>query len=699
MQPRYGRYHVVFLPDALVDFRHLPQKVYSTIQFPTQCTATTLSRRQTRTANSNMILPSSSAALAVATLLCSSFALAAPSNEAPRVQTARVSRADDGGNDGGNNGNDNAQSDAIPVNTPPPVILEPIVPPEVKETDLSIFDLDKNVTLAWAGATSGAAPGSKFKREAAVLTQGDFKFQYPTIALDHSSLVDKISCSGGQLSVVLKPDAYSYAKGQWASVKTLLLVTGVDGCGVKDANEYFKATAINFSDKDFSFTAQGSSVNYKDVVLDMKLQWGDAGNQPLKRAVDKRDLFEARGLEARKYASFTVSWSAYLNDKWALGVDPDAPWDNAARLFRWNKDGGRSDNARNKGKAKAKQNLKSKSSKTPSSTTKRSTRTKYPSSWIKDEKNKAAKAASDKAAKAAKAAAKATKQEKAKSNGKGGDLDVGLALYCVECGIRGQATIWGEVDASIMSMSVRTVKTGMKAEMHAGLNLGVDAYVKYDKTWKSKDFRIPLPGGFKIPLLLEVGPFLGFAVEANTKIAATGQLLIGGNVDWNDIDMTIDLLDTSQSSAKGFKPVFTQKVEAEGELEASASLGLPLKLGVAITIAGSWNAEAALKDTPSINAEGRFKGEYKKAADGTVTASADTCYGIDYNVFLGNNVDAYISGSKIREMSWPLMEPYRGPPIAQGCIGYLPEPTEEPTEEQTGEQTEEASQPAETLQS
>lgn len=172
----------------------------------------------------------------------------------------------------------------------PPALLEPVIPPDVNEDALSVLALDTKVTLAWAGSTNGDSQRRAFKRDTAVLSQANFEFAHPTVALDHSTFVTSVTCSGGKLFATLSNSAYIYAKKKWPTTGDILFVTAADGCGLSNTNEYFHAKSIAFSDADKTFTATGSPAQYKDIAIRMNLKWGDAGNHNLKRAVDKRHV-------------------------------------------------------------------------------------------------------------------------------------------------------------------------------------------------------------------------------------------------------------------------------------------------------------------------------------------------------------------------------------------------------------------------
>ena len=338
-------------------------------------------------------------------------------------------------------------------------------------------------------------------------------------------------------------------------------------------------------------------------------------------------MFEPHPLHRRARAEFTLDWSAYASD--ILGIDDDAPWDNAALLFKWGKEGGEEDGAYKKGEVAD-----------PNGHHKRSNVTDL------------------------------AKRE----------LDYGLALYCVECGFGGSATIWGQLDVDIgfFTLDVTTAQVGFNANFKAGLNLGMEAYVKYEKEWEKELAKIQL-GGFEIPLLFYIGPFVSLSVEAKAGISATGSLLIGAAVAWDTVEIVLDLLHSDGSHANGLVPRFEHKAEATGELKIEASIGLPVRLGIEVDILeGSWTADAAIKDTPSINAEGKFEVSATVTDDGEIAYDINGgCYGIAWDIHFENTLQAVIEADGIGSLEIDLIEPQKSDPIAEGCIGYVDDGTDD----------------------
>ncbi|KIL85373.1 hypothetical protein FAVG1_11329 [Fusarium avenaceum] len=498
--------------------------------------------------------------------------------------------------------------------------LEPVVPPVVDTEDYSIFALEKNVTLAWAGSP-GSEPGSKRmrKRDNGVFSQANFTFRYPTVPLDHSAFVSDVSCVKGALSgVITNKAAYKYVKKEWTGAGKILFISSVDGCGDDHANDFFLSNSVSFADDTNTFTAKGSAVEYRDVHERFSLTWGPLGTLNVRRGLDKRAMFEPHALDKRDFGPWTIAWSRYLNDDDLLGTDDDAPWDDAAKLFSWGKEGGEEDDSYAKGEVSD------------------------PNGHHKRMEN-------------------STLSER--------ELTYGLTLYCVECGFSGSASLAGAIDVGFFSIETAQVQFNMNFK--AGLNLGLKAFVKYEKSWETELVSLNLPA-FSIPVILSVGPYIGLGVEAKMEIEATGTLLIGSSVEWENVDILIDLLDSSNSHSNGLTPVFKPRTEASGELSMSASLGLPISVGIALDVFLFYEAKAGIKDTPSVVLEGGFSASAELNDDGEIETSIEgDCYGIAWNVHFENALDAFIDADGFDPLEFPLIEPLKSDPIAEGCIGYV----------------------------
>ncbi|KAH7217558.1 hypothetical protein BKA60DRAFT_636778 [Fusarium oxysporum] len=245
----------------------------------------------------------------------------------------------------------------------------------------------------------------------------------------------------------------------------------------------------------------------------------------------------------------------------------------------------------------------------------------------------------------------------------------GLTLYCVECGFGGKASLTGTVEVSLFG-GIEVAQIQFNAQFKAGLNLGLKAFVKYEKEWTYLVGEIN-PWSFGIALLCTVGPYIGLDVKAGMSIEATGTLLIGASVEWENIDILIDLVNSGNSHTNGLTPVFKHTAEATGELKMEASLGLLASVGVELKLlSGLWEAKGGVVDTPSVVPEGSFEMSATVTNDGEILADIGDCYGIAWNIHFENSLDAFVTIGK-STTTIPLIDPLKSDPIAQGCIGYI----------------------------
>ncbi|EXL97553.1 hypothetical protein NOF04DRAFT_7521 [Fusarium oxysporum II5] len=156
------------------------------------------------------------------------------------------------------------------------------------------------------------------------------------------------------------------------------------------------------------------------------------------------------------------------------------------------------------------------------------------------------------------------------------------------------------------------------------------------------------------------------------SIEATGTLLIGASVEWENIDILIDLVNSGNSHTNDLTPVFKHTAGATGELKMEASLGLLASVGVELKLLSRlWEAKRGVVDTPSVVLEGSFEMSATVTDDGENLANIDgDCYGIAWNIHFENSFNAFVTIGK-STTTIPLVDPLKSDPIAQGCIGYI----------------------------
>ena len=255
-----------------------------------------------------------------------------------------------------------------------------------------------------------------------------------------------------------------------------------------------------------------------------------------------------------------------------------------------------------------------------------------------------------------------------------GGVDYGLKIYCVECGFGGGATIYGtlEADVGFFTIDVTKAEVGMNMHLQAGINIGVEAYVLYKKEYTKELARVNL-AGWKIPLFLDIGPFISLSIQPGVQIKASGTLLVGANVIWDDIAIKLDMLNSGGSYSRGWTPRFAPRLEVSGELALEAYLGLPIKLGLGVNVlSGLWEADAAIVDTPKIVAEGKFAVSAAFNDAGQVIGDINQdCYGVAWEITFQNTLQAVFEGDGIGEKAFNIIEPFKSDPFAQGCLAFV----------------------------
>ena len=236
----------------------------------------------------------------------------------------------------------------------------------------------------------------------------------------------------------------------------------------------------------------------------------------------------------------------------------------------------------------------------------------------------------------------------------------GIEIFCVNCGIRGAVTATGKINATPLS-GVKEASFGINGNMYAGLYLGVNAFTKWEKEWEKEIFSKGLPG-WSIPGIVTIGPKLILSAKAMIGAEAEGQLLTGGSLTWPDFHATLDMVNPARSSQGGWKPIVDTTFQVRGAVEATAGIGLPVKLWFGIDILeGTFKKGAALVDTPALVATAEF--EVNVGTEDTSVGN-DECMGIAWDISITNEVSLEIDdGPEFTLHEWA------GPTLAKGCVG------------------------------
>ncbi|KAK0106892.1 hypothetical protein ONS95_003611 [Cadophora gregata] len=247
-----------------------------------------------------------------------------------------------------------------------------------------------------------------------------------------------------------------------------------------------------------------------------------------------------------------------------------------------------------------------------------------------------------------------------------------LNVWCIDCGVKGSLSVSGSASVSVLK-GPTSLRLELGGSLTAGVYLGIEAYVEKEAEFlKKRVFTAGLPG-FTLPGIITIGPLITLDVDGKAGVSALGRVLAGAEVDFPEMKVVLDVIDTGASRISGFKPTVTTRFEAVGELTMSASLGLPIGVGVGIDILnGQFTQGIAVVSRPYIGAEAHWN---------TPTANdEDGCDGIDWSLGIGTEFEL-----NVFDQTFGLGE-FKGPDLASGCLGKtIPEGGEESTPIKPGE--------------
>ncbi|OJJ45109.1 hypothetical protein ASPZODRAFT_144413 [Penicilliopsis zonata CBS 506.65] len=238
----------------------------------------------------------------------------------------------------------------------------------------------------------------------------------------------------------------------------------------------------------------------------------------------------------------------------------------------------------------------------------------------------------------------------------------GVQLYCVDCYVTGSFTVTGSVTYTLL-VGFTEMSLDLAGSLKASIQLGLNAYAEYEDDIASvRLLTIPIDG-FDIPEIIDVGPAITLDVDATVEIDALGQVLAGAILEWSNMGAHLDVYDILDTTGHGFAPQVTPVFNASGQLNATASVGIPVGFGIEIDILdGEWTKEIALVDRPALELVAIYTVDVDTSG---VTVDTDGCDGIYWYV------------NFINELMFELLDEdheydigtWEGPAFLSGCIG------------------------------
>ncbi|KAE8209152.1 hypothetical protein CF327_g6832 [Tilletia walkeri] len=261
---------------------------------------------------------------------------------------------------------------------------------------------------------------------------------------------------------------------------------------------------------------------------------------------------------------------------------------------------------------------------------------------------------------------KGTPQAKAKAQGS-------LEVFCVNCTIDGSFHYKGVLGFSLRQAEITKCTLDFDGKMDVQYNLGYEAHASLNFNVRKELGRIPLPGGFKIPKVVVIGPAAVFETAFDIKLDAEVDLILGAQVHVAPFQLHLDAVDKLKSRSSGGQVTFDTTADAKGVLFARASVGLPITLGVGIELTPikkykdlGFTMEPALIAAAMVASDAN---DYKEQG-------LNECDGMAWK--LGTGVS--FSANLFDFAKWPIAK-INGPNLKEGCVKYpeLPPPPPTPT--------------------
>ena len=231
----------------------------------------------------------------------------------------------------------------------------------------------------------------------------------------------------------------------------------------------------------------------------------------------------------------------------------------------------------------------------------------------------------------------------------------GVTVWCIDCGMHGNILLDGSLSVGLTDPFLKAGSLDVEAQdfkipMTFGFQAENAKLGRKSFTFTILDIGIP---GFSVPDVFVIGPQFTVGVSFTIALSASGNLEAGVNMAWPDAKAHLDLAnkDSSASTNDGWTPTVDKVFNVtNGKLAINGSLGVPLGIGIGISIAdGKLNKSIAITDTPSIeldsvfNTEGNQKRSHPRAFDLAARQETDQCTNgieevVKFNDIVGLNV-------------------------------------------------------------
>ncbi|KAF9872229.1 hypothetical protein CkaCkLH20_10321 [Colletotrichum karsti] len=247
------------------------------------------------------------------------------------------------------------------------------------------------------------------------------------------------------------------------------------------------------------------------------------------------------------------------------------------------------------------------------------------------------------------------------ARGNGGSANGFMDVYCVGCGVTGNAKVAGSAKWT-PGEGIVEGQVEIRTDVMFVLKVGIDAGIVLKQNFKAELFSLGLPGlSFGV---VSIGPRITVATSVVLQAAATGRLLAGAQMGLEDARIVLDLVNESKAP-KGWEPYFKPVFEANGSLMVSSTLSLPIGIKCGIKV-GTFSKDVGVISEPSIKGVAQVAASIGNSAgvlEGGFT-SRDGCPGIAGQISYRHKLYAEFPG---RKQPLPLLDTL-DKPVSRFCL-------------------------------
>ena len=471
-----------------------------------------------------------------------------------------------------------------------PVHLSPYVHADTDTTDPDHVKPKMNHTLHYGEGQRRA--------------QVNFDFNHPTVPLEYISSVKDITCpSDNEIHLTFdSSDLFDKATDDWPKSGSLFnLIDNTEGCGKSGQRTFFQVQSYTTNKDTLSVQAKGKQLSASDpeIVNSFNATWGHV--RPTSTTSDTSMITTAPDLKEKRFHFPGSGWISEIESKASDVISEGV---------------GEFSTLKSKAEGLLPTGVFSKAS--TINVDLAPTETKSPSPW-----------------------------------GDAVNMQTvdGVTVWCIDCGMHGDILVDGSMSVGLTEPFLKAGSIDVEAQdfqipMTFGFQAENAKLGRKSFTFTILDIGIP---GFSIPDVFVIGPQFTVGVSFTVALSASGNLEAGVNMAWPDAKAHLDLInsDPSASTNDGWTPTVDKVFNvSDGQLAINGSLGVPLGIGIGISIAdGKLNKSISITDTPSIELDSVFNtpGNQKRSHPRELAPRQEQCTNgiqevVKFNDIVGINV-------------------------------------------------------------